>query len=223
MKKILFSIVLTLLLGAGASAQDHDYDWARFGRYAAANAELGFKPKAVFYGDSITDGWPDADEAFFTDNGFVGRGISGQTTCEMLVRFRKDVVALRPKYVVIMAGTNDVARNNGIIANDNTVGNIISMCEIAKANRIRPVICSITPCSAYVWRPEVTDVAEQIDRINAALREYARTHRILYVDYNTPLRNAEGGLDSPALSHDGCHPNLACYKKMEEIVLKALK
>ena len=163
------------------------------------------------------------DEAFFTANRFVGRGISGQTTSQMLLRFRQDVVALKPKYVAILAGTNDISRNNGITPNEVTVGNIISMCEIARANGIRPVSCSILPCSGYRWRPEVEDVVAQIDRINAALKEYARTHRgVEYVDYNSPMRNAAGGLD-PELSEDGCHPTAEGYRWMEAILLKALR
>ena len=227
MKRSIITIVAAaaaLILGStAASAQNQEFDWAAFGRYAKDNAALTVRPKAVFMGDSITDAWPFQDPELFKANNFVGRGISGQTTEQMVVRFRKDVIALKPKYVVIMAGTNDVALNNGKIANDDTAGNIISMCEIAKANGIKPVICTITPCSAYRWRPQVKDAAAQIDNINAILKEYAKSHKIKFVDYNTPLRNAEGGLDIPALSGDGCHPNLACYKKREEIVLKALK
>lgn len=216
--------MLAALLSAGIlSAQNNEAAFANFDRYAADNAALTVRPRAVLFGDSITDFWPRADAEFFTGHNFVGRGISGQTTSQMVLRFRDDVVALKPKYVAILAGTNDVARNHGITPNEVTVGNIITMCEIARANGIRPVICSILPCSAYRWRPEVTDVVEQIDRINAALREYARTHRgVEFVDYNTPLRNAAGGLD-PELSEDGCHPTPAGYKRMEAILLKALK
>jgi len=225
MKKYLI-ITLTaaaaLLAAASASAQNQDYDWAGFGRYEKENAQVTVRPKAVFMGDSITDFWPFQDKEFFNSNNFIGRGISGQTTEQMVVRFRKDVVALRPKYAVIMAGTNDVALNNGKIANDDTAGNIISMCEIAKANGIKPVICSITPCAGYKWRPQVTDAAAQIDNINAILKAYAKSHKIKYVDYNSAMRNAEGGL-GPEYSGDGCHPNLEGYKIMEQIVLKALK
>ena len=215
--------LLALFCVGNAHAQQQETQFAGLGRYADANAALSVRPRAVFFGDSITDFWPANDGAFFTEHNFVGRGISGQTTSQMLLRFRDDVVALKPRYVVILAGTNDVARNHGITPNAVTVGNIISMCEIARANGIKPVICSILPCAAYRWRPEVTDVVEQIDRINAALREYARTHRgVLYVDYNTPMRNAAGGLD-PELSEDGCHPTAEGYKRMEAIVMKTLK
>jgi lysophospholipase L1-like esterase len=116
MKKVILFIAASLLLVSTSSyAQNNDKDWAKFYRYEKANSEVTAKPKAVLMGDSITDGWPRANSAFFTDNNFVGRGISGQTTSHMLVRFRRDVIDLQPKYVAILAGTNDIALNNGEI------------------------------------------------------------------------------------------------------------
>lgn len=220
--KLRWAVAFVLCVPA-LHAQNTEYEYGGFGRYAEANAALTTTPRAVLFGDSITDGWPGQDAAFFTENRFVGRGISGQTSSQMLLRFHQDVVALKPRYVAILAGTNDIARNHGVIPNEITISNIIAMCEIARANGIRPVICSILPCSAYRWRPEVTDAVAQIDRINAALREYARSHRgVRYVDYNSPMRNAAGGLD-PELSGDGCHPTLEGYRQMEAILLKALR
>ena len=220
MKRIITLIAgALLLLPTIASAQD---DWAQFKRYAAANESVTVQPKAVFMGDSITDGWPRTDNDFFTENNFVGRGISGQTTSHMLVRFRKDVVDLHPKYVAILAGTNDIALNNGTITLENILGNIISMCEIAKANKIKPVICSVIPAKAYRWRPEVKDSAEQIKKLNAMLQEYAKANKIPYVDYHSAMTDAEGGLPVE-LAKDGVHPTPEGYKIMEEILLKALK
>ena len=172
--------------------------------------------------DSITDGWPNAEKDFFTDNNIVGRGISGQTTSHMLVRFRKDVVDLHPKYVAILAGTNDIALNNGYIALDDVFGNIVSMCEIAKANKIKPVICSVLPCKKYGWRPQVTDAGDQIVKLNAMLQEYAKANKIPYVDYHSVMKDSENGLPE-SLAKDGCHPTPEGYEIMEEILLKVIK
>ena len=196
-------------------------DWAQFGRYADENTGVKGTPKAVFMGDSITDGWDDSDSGFFTSNGFACRGISGQTTSEMLVRFRQDVIGLHPKYVVILAGTNDVAMNNGYIELDNVLGNLISMCELAKVNGIRPVLCSVLPSTGFGWRPEVKDAASKIEKLNTMIRSYAESEKIPYVDYHSALKNDEGGLPA-AYSGDGVHPNRDCYEVMEKIVLKYL-
>ena len=179
MKKMLVAFLAALVLsGTHATAQD---DWANLGRYAQANSEVTVQPKAVFMGDSITQCWWDADPNFFTSNNFLCRGISGQTTSHMLVRMRKDVVALHPKYVVILAGTNDIAKNNGFIEVDDIYGNIVSMCEIAKANKVKPVICSVLPVKQYKWRKEVTDCADRIIRLNAMLKEYAEKNKCMSI------------------------------------------
>ena len=222
MKRIILAFAASLLLITSAGAQDLKKDWANFKRYAKANTEVTAKPKAVLMGDSITDGWPRANGAFFTENNFVGRGISGQTTSQMLVRFRRDVVDHQPKYVAILAGTNDIALNIGYISLENILGNIISMCEIAKANKIKPVICSVIPAKAYRWRPEVTDAAQQIIKLNEMLKEYAKANKIMYVDYHSAMADAEGGLPVE-LAKDGVHPTTEGYKIMEEILVKALK
>ena len=136
MRKVLFTVALCVAT-LTAMAQDKKTDWAQFYRYAEANEKVTERPDAVFMGNSITDGWASQDPEFFKKNNFVGRGISGQTSSEMLVRFRRDVIDLNPRCVVILSGTNDVAQNNGYIAPENTLGNIISMCELAKANGSR--------------------------------------------------------------------------------------
>ena len=197
-------------------------DWAKFDRYAEQNAKVTVKPKVVFMGDSITEGWAKEDPGFFTDNNFIGRGISGQTTSHMLVRFRRDVIDLAPKYVVILAGTNDIARNNGDISLENALGNIISMCELAKANKIRPILCAVLPATGFYWRPEVKEPAGDIIRLNEMIKEYAAAEKIPYVDFHTPLKDENDGLP---LVHaaDGVHPNLQCYKIMEGIVLEYIK
>lgn len=220
MKRILIFFVL-LSLSAMMSAQNNK-DWAKLGRYAEDNAKITKSPKAVLYGDSITDGWPKHDEAFFKEHDFVGRGIGGQTTEEMLVRFRQDVINLKPKYVVILAGINDVALNNGYISNETTVGNIISMCELAKLHKIKPIICSLTPADSFRWRKEVTDVVEQVRNINTMLREYARKNHIPYVNYFDAMKDENDALKKD-LGYESVHPNLEGYKVMESVLLKTLK
>ena len=215
MKKTLL-ILITTLIGISAYAQD----WAKFGRYEAANDTVKVRPRAVFMGDSITDNWAQKDMDFFTSNNFVGRGISGQTTSHMLVRFRRDVVDLNPKYVVIMAGTNDIALNNGEISHENILGNIISMCEIAKANKIKPILCSVLPADRFRWRPQLTP-AEDLVKLNKMIQEYAKSARIPYVDYHSVLKDENNALPEKHAA-DGVHPNLDCYKIMEEIIVKYL-
>lgn len=215
MKKTLF-IMFAMLIGISSSAQD----WAKFGRYEAANDTVKVKPRAVFMGDSITDNWAKKDLDFFTSNNYVGRGISGQTTSHMLVRFRRDVVDLHPKYVVIMAGTNDVALNNGEISHENILGNLISMCEIAKANKIKPILCSVLPADRFRWRPQLTP-AEDLVKLNKMIKEYAESSKIPYVDYHSVLKDENNALPEKYAA-DGVHPNLDCYKIMEEIIVKYL-
>lgn len=213
-------IILALLLtGVNTLAQD---DWANISKYAEANSEITTQPRVVFMGDSITQCWYDADPSFFNDNNFLCRGISGQTTSHMLVRMRKDVVNLHPKYVVILAGTNDIAKNNGFIEIDDIFGNIVSMCEIAKANKIKPIICSVLPVKKYGWRPEVTDCAERIIRLNSLLKEYADENRITYADYHSAMKDSENGLPEK-WSYDGVHLNSDGYDVIENIILDILK
>lgn len=219
MSRYLLLILTCILLFQQAHAQD---DWANIGRYAQANSEMTVRPKAVFMGDSITQCWYDADPSFFNDNNFACRGISGQTTSHMLVRMRKDVVDLHPKYVVILAGTNDIAKNNGFIEVDDIYGNIVSMCEIAKANKVKPVICSVLPVKQYKWRPEVTDCAERIIRLNAMLEDYAKASRCIYVDYHSVMKDDENGLPQK-WSYDGVHLNGDGYDVIEKIILDTLK
>ncbi|MGM9739535.1 MAG: SGNH/GDSL hydrolase family protein [Candidatus Cryptobacteroides sp.] len=220
MKINFFAVAAALLLGSlsMASAQD----WANFERYSNDNKNVAVKPTAVLMGDSITDLWYATRPDFFTGHNFAGRGISGQTTSQMLVRFRRDVIDLHPKYVVILAGTNDIARNTGIISLENILGNIISMCELARANGIKPVICSVLPASAYGWRPEVTDSAAQIAELNRMLSDYAASKRIKYVDYHAAMKNDEGGLPK-SLAADGVHPTADGYVIMESMLLEALR
>lgn len=220
MKRVIFTALLSLW-AIFAAAQPQVGDWAKFGRYSEANKSVTTSPKVVFMGDSITDFWVDADPDFFTSNNFIGRGISGQTTSHMLVRFRRDVIDHKPEYVVILAGTNDVAKNLGEIAPENSLGNIISMCEIARANGIKPIICSILPCNFFYWRPEVKGQEKEIIALNELLKEYAASADIPYVDYHSAMKDDKDGLPKK-YADDGCHPNKEGYAKMKEIVIKYL-
>ena len=214
-------VVMAIFIAAVAYAQPQVGDWAKFNRYQEANKEVTTTPRVVFMGDSITDFWVNADPDFFTSNNFLGRGISGQTTAHMLVRFRRDVIDHHPEYVVILAGTNDVAKNLGDIAPENSLGNIISMCEIARANNIKPIICSILPCNFFYWRPEVKGQADEIIHLNNLLKEYAQSAQIPYVDYHSAMKDENNGLPKK-YADDGCHPNKGGYEVMKEIVLKYL-
>ena len=223
--KRLIVILTLLLLSLGIRAQEpaSSYDWANFERYAASNEALrGCAPLAVIMGDSITDCWFDADSEFFVGNRIVGRGISGQVTSQMLVRFRRDVLDLAPQYVVIIGGINDIARNLGYISVENTLGNIVSMCELAAAHGIRPVLTTLIPTEGFPWRKELTDVPEQIRAFNQSIRAYARNNGFLLIDLAV-LMTDEDGVQKPSLTSDGVHPTLVGYKIMEEAVLQALR
>ena len=217
------SIIIALaLICAVASAQDKKSDWAQFYRYSAANATIEKRPKAVLMGDSITDNWLKQRPEFFRTYNLAGRGISGQTSSEMLVRFRRDVLDLKPKYVLILAGTNDCAENNGKIAPENTLGNIASMCELAKRHHIKPVVCSVLPVGSFRWRPEVRDATDRVIYLNSLLRDYAKKNRIPYLDYFVLMADENGALPEH-LSPDSVHPNADGYVIMEDAIKAFLK
>ena len=199
-------------------------DWAGFHVYAADNARLdslNTKVQVVFYGNSITQIWNEIRPQFFTDNGFTGRGIGGQTSSELLVRMRQDVIDLHPHTVVIMCGVNDIAQNNGPISLEHTMGNIISMCELARANHIRPILCSPLPARSFYWNPSITNAPQQIQVLKELIENYAHKQNILYVDYYSAMVDKDGGLKK-GLSEDEVHPNDTGYQIMEPIILKAL-
>ena len=223
MKRIVLT-ALMCIVAVSSFAQDKKKDWAQFGRYEKANTEVlarDVRPDVVFMGNSITDGWARQDPKFFEENNFVGRGIGGQTSSEMLVRFRRDVIDLNPKCVVILSGTNDIAQNNGYIKPENTLGNIISMCELAKANGIKVILCSITPTSVFGWRREVNPVP-LIAELNKMIEAYAKENGIYYLNYHPALTDEKGGIPAK-WSNDTCHPNLECYRTvMEPMVCEAI-
>ena len=219
MKRSIILILLTTMSFFGYSQ-----DWFGLNRYQADNERIiasGDYPEVVFMGNSITDNWAYFHPDFFNSNNFCGRGISGQTSSQMLVRFTADVIALHPKAVVIMAGTNDVAHNDYWVAPDKVVDNIVAMCNIAQVNGIVPIISSIPPCSEFPWRKEISNPGQTIVDINKSLKAFADANGIVYVDYHSALTDEKLGLPK-ALSNDGCHPLPDTYLTMEEMVLEAI-
>jgi lysophospholipase L1-like esterase len=190
--------------------------------YRAENAKLepGSADRVVFFGDSITELWRAADPEFFTQ-GRVNRGIGGQTTAQMLGRFRHDVVALRPRAVHIMAGTNDLAGNTGPTTLAWIQANIRSMVDIARANRIAVILAAVPPAAHFNWRPAIRPVP-QIQALNAWLREYAASENLVFVDYGGVLGDGAGGMKAE-LSADGVHPNPAAYALMRKLAERAIQ
>lgn len=233
-KSILFTVTLLCCISNMLHAQNEAEnrlrnDWAWLTRFQAANAMLGL-PKAgenriVFMGNSITEGWAHADPGFFANKPYINRGIGGQTTPQMLVRFRQDVIQLKPKVVVILAGTNDIAGNTGPSTLEQIMDNIASMAELAQAHQIAVVLSSILPVYDYPWRPGL-EPAEKIVRLNAMIKAYAKEHGCIYLDYFSAMADERNGLRT-GLGDDGVHPNLAGYKIMaplaEQAIQKALK
>ena len=195
--------------------------WAQYERYELANDALKQSPLVVFMGNSITDFWAKMMPDFFDGNNYIGRGISGQTTQQMLSRFRQDVVAINPKVVVILAGINDIAQNNGEISNANILQNIAAMCDIAKANNIIPVLCSILPCDYFSWKPDLKP-APIVKEMNDLICSYAKSKGYVYVDYYTKMATPEGALKSE-YTKDRCHPTREGYEVMQPIVQKVLR
>ena len=201
-------------------------DWAHLKKYEQSNSELkkiNEPDRVVFMGNSITEGWSNFNKDFFINNPFVNRGIGGQTTPQMLIRFKPDVVNLNPKAVVILAGINDIAENTGPVTIENIAENIISMAEIAKANEIKVFICSTLPAIDFPWSPGM-DPGPKVVKLNSILKNYCDSNNIPYVDYFSAMSDEKGGLKVPeyTAADDLVHPNLAGYKVMEKIILKAL-
>ncbi len=180
------------------------------------------KPVAVvFMGNSITQGWVDMRPHFFIENSFVNRGISGQTTPQMLLRFRQDVIALKPKAVVILAGINDIAENTGPISLEDIAANIESMVELSIVHGIHPLVCSVLPANNFPWRPEILP-REKVIKLNELLLALTEKHQATYVDYYTSTVDTEGGLKSD-LGYDTVHPNDKGYQVLEPIILESLQ
>lgn len=210
-------------------------DWANLNRYKEANQKITSPSKnetrVVFMGDSITDGWN--LEQYFPGKSYINRGIGGQTTPQMLLRFRSDVIDLKPRVVIILAGTNDIAGNTGTITLEDTARNLTSMVELAKANNIRVVLASVLPVNDRVKNKEGTLLVqtknrpnEKIVAVNDWLKKYTAENNLIYLDYYSATVDEKGTLKD-GLSYDGLHPNADGYKVMqslaEEAIARALK
>ncbi len=212
-----------LLFGHDAQAQD----WANKMRYAQANADLlnqkAEQPMVVMMGNSITEFWEETHPRFFAEHRLVGRGISGQVSSQMLVRFRQDVINLHPRCVVINCGTNDIAENNGPYDEDITIDNIRSMVELALSHRINVVLSSVLPCDGFIWNPTVKDIQNKIASINRRIVMLAQEFSLPYIDYYTHLVNGKSRALNQAYTEDGVHPNGNGYDVMEPLLLNTLR
>ncbi len=200
-------------------------DWAQLDRYKEANTHLS-EPKpgekrVVFMGNSITEGWQQPELTFFSKKGYINRGIGGQTTGQMKIRFWQDVIALHPEIVMILGGINDIAQNTGYyIPNDEIAANIADMAELAKAYRIQVVICSVLPANIFPWRPHILP-ADSVIALNKLLKAYAEKNDFIYLDYYSEMVNDQKGLRS-IYTYDGVHCTLEGYRKMEQIASNVL-
>jgi lysophospholipase L1-like esterase len=222
---VLRRTALALVLCAAASPLAAQDDWAALGRYRADNARLGppapGEQRVVFMGNSITEGWAPHFADMFPGQPYVGRGISGQTTPQMLLRFRQDVVALEPAVVVILAGTNDLAGNTGPSSLEMIQDNLASMVEIAQANGIRVVLSSVLPVFEYTWAPGL-EPAPKIVALNAWMRSYAAANDVVYLDYHSAMADERDGLP-PELAYDGVHPTEEGYRVMASLAQPAIE
>ncbi len=228
-KKIIFVIMLMAGIFGISEIKAQKHDFANWKRYEKANEELPAPAKGekrvVLMGDSITDGWPRQSPEFFADNNLVGRGISGQTSYQFLLRFRQDVLELKPYAVVINYGTNDIAENTGPYDEDKTFGNVVSMVELAKANKIKVILASTLPAGGFGWRREITDGMDKIRSLNARVKAYAEANKIPYVDYFTALLSEDGNAMKAEYAKDNpaVHPNKEGYKVMESLLLPVIE
>lgn len=220
-RKATLFITALLLCIASINAQD---DWAKLKQFQEANKALG-KPanneqRVVFMGNSITIGWLNKCPEFFKDRPYINRGISGQTTPQMLLRFRQDVIDLEPKVVVILAGTNDIAGNTGPSTQKMIEDNIAGMTQLAQANGIQVILCSVLPAFDYPWRKGLNP-DQKIPALNKWIEQYAAKNNCIYVNYFAAMVDDKNGLKQD-LSYDGVHPTEAGYAVMAPLVEKAI-
>ena len=229
MKKIAFGALMFLLIfqiPAGLLAQDEQWknDWANLSRFREENKKVAMpssnENRVVFMGNSITEGWINTRPGYFEGKPYINRGISGQTTPQMLLRFRADVIQLHPRVVVILAGTNDIARNTGPSTLEMIEDNLMSMAELARQNGIRVVLSSVLPAFDYPWKPGMQP-AGKIATLNKWIKEYASANGFIYLDYYTSMVDERMGLKKE-YSEDGVHPNAKGYEVMEPLAEKAI-
>jgi len=229
-KLILFLIVFTsgsLFAQQPGSSKKEDFsdDWAALSKYKKENDTLKAPRKGeqrvVFLGSSIFEFWKQKDPDYFKNHSYIDRGISGQISPQLLLRFRQDVINLKPKAVIILAGSNDIAGNKGHVTNERILDNIKSMAELAKLHGIKVILCKYLPVYEYPWNKEI-EPAEKIVALNELIVKYANQKNFTILDYWTPLVDDKKG-QRAELTEDGVHPNLAGYKIMEEVTETAIK
>ncbi|MCX2678449.1 SGNH/GDSL hydrolase family protein [Galbibacter sp. EGI 63066] len=223
MKKYILVIIMLSFLKL--FAQQTAVAFADFSKYEAENTALPIpqpdQDRVVFMGNSITEGWKNTHPYFFEENPYIDRGISGQTTSQMLLRFRRDVIDLQPKVVVLLAGINDIAENTGPVELKDVFGNIISMVDLAQANQIKVVVCSVVPANNFPWRKSIKP-ADKVIALNTMMQQYCGENNIVYVDYYNAMVNDKKGLGKD-LAEDGVHPTSKGYKIMEPLVKAGIK
>lgn len=200
-------------------------DWANLNKYKKNNKTiLPLKPgqkRIVFMGDSITELWSVINPEFFIGKPYINRGISGQTTPQMLIRFRPDVIALKPDVVVLLAGINDIAGNTGPSTIEMIVDNVFSMAELAKAHEIKVILCSVLPAFDFPWAVGLQP-AEKVVNLNKLIQKYANANGMLFLDYYSAMVDERGGLKA-IYSEDGVHPNKTGYEVMNLLAEKAIE
>lgn len=220
-KQIVKFIIISFIMIESTIAQD----WANLNRFKTENDSVGLplenEQRIVFMGNSITEGWGTFAPEFFARKPYINRGIGGQTTPQMLLRFRQDVINLKPKVVVILAGTNDIAGNTGPSTLEMIMDNIISMTELAKSNGITVILSSVIPAFDYPWRPGLKP-NEKIPALNGMIKNYAELNDIYYLDYFSAMADERNGLKEE-LTYDGVHPNKEGYEVMAPLAEAAIK
>ena len=226
-------LIMFMISGLCVNAQNSDSakedpmltDWANLARFHEDNQKVGLpvmgENRVVFMGNSITEGWSYAMPDFFAGKPYINRGISGQTTPQMLIRFRPDVVDLKPAVVVILAGINDIAGNTGPSTQKMIQDNLASMAEIARANGIPVVLSSVLPAWDFPWKPGMQP-AEKVIALNSWIKTYALANGYIYLDYFSPMVDDRLGLKAE-FTYDGVHPNLAGYQVMAPLAEKAIQ
>jgi lysophospholipase L1-like esterase len=225
MNKILVLIPLFMAMNMQSQEDQLKMDWANLKKYALENSKLKApstnEHRVVFMGNSITESWKDIDSSFFIKNSYINRGISGQTTSQMLVRFPQDVISIKPEVVVILAGINDIAQNTGPISLGDIFGNIVSMAQLAQMNEIKVILCSVLPAYDFPWHPGLKP-AEKVVELNAMIKSYCKENNIAYLDYFTRMVDERNGLNKK-YTNDGIHPTIEGYKVMEPLVQGAIQ
>ncbi|MEY3179167.1 MAG: hypothetical protein RJB42_1408 [Bacteroidota bacterium] len=230
MKKIIVSasfLLFNFMVSSSFAQNKTDegwINWTNFKKYSNQNKEVREKQKGevrvVFLGDSIFEGWSVARPDFFKDKPYFNRGISGQVTAQMMLRFQEDVANLKPDVLVLKAGINDIAENAGVYDQEKTLNNIKSIVQLAKANKITVVLCSVLPANRFVWRPALTPADKVID-LNTALQAYAKQENVLYLDLYAAVVDDKKGMKA-AYANDGVHPTVEGYKVLEPLVEQAI-